>query len=235
MINKILNILFPEVCPVCKRPSSEHRTAPICPMCWQTISVYKGPLCQRCGKPLVSDVSITCRNCLEDEPPFEYARSAGLYEAVLKEAINLFKYHRIKRLSKPLSEIMLEIKIPKDIDVIVAVPMHKKRLSQKEFNHSALLAKHLADSIGIKLIPDYLIKIKETHPQVGLNAKERMENIKGTFGITNKDLIKKKNIMLVDDVVTTGATIRECSRLLKHDGAGNIYILALAYSTGDIK
>lgn len=233
MINKFLNILFPEVCPVCKKPSRDHKTAPICPECWQTISIYKGPSCQRCGKPLVSDVSITCGGCLEDEPFFVNARSAGLYEGVLREAINLFKYYSIKRLSKPLSEIMLLVRIPENIHVVVPVPLHKKRLGQREFNQSALLSKHIADYIGAKLMPGCLAKIKETRPQVGLSAKERRENIKGVLRITNEDLIKEKNIMLVDDVFTTGATIRECSKLLKRKGAANVYALALAHVIGD--
>jgi len=235
MLSKILNILFPEICPVCKKPSREHKTAPICPECWQTIHIYKGPSCQRCGKPLVSDVSITCGGCLEDEPFFKYARSAGLYEGALREAINIFKYYRVKRLSKPLSEIMLKIADPLGIDIVIPVPLSKKRLREREFNQSALLAKHLADYTNTKLVADCLIKIKETRSQVGLSAKERQVNVRGAFGIINEDLINGKNIILVDDVFTTGATIRECSKLLKRKGARNIYVLTLAHSTGDIK
>lgn len=243
MINRFLKILFPEFCPVCKKPSTDHRTAPICSECWQSISSYKGSICKKCGKPLVSDISTTCKICIEEEPAFKWVRSFGLYEDTLKEAINLLKYYRIKRLSKPLSEIMLKtepapekswrgVRIP-HADAIIPVPLHKKRLRQRGFNQSALLAKYLARHIGVPLSLDCLVKIRDTMPQVGLNAKERKKNIRKAFEISNKKLIRGKNIVLVDDVFTTGTTVRECSKILKKSGAKDIYVLTLAHSRGD--
>jgi ComF family protein len=232
MINRFLRIFFSESCPVCKKPSTDHKTAPICPDCWQAVLPYKGHICQRCGTPLVSDVALTCGECLKDEPAFKSARSFGLYEGVLKMAINLFKYHRIKRLSKPLSDIILQTKLP-PVDAIISVPLYKKRLRQREFNQSALFAKHLACSIGKPLILNCLIKTRDTMPQVGLSAKERGKNIRKTFAIGNKELIGGKNIMLIDDVYTTGATVRECSKVLKKAGAKDIYVITLAHSRGD--
>lgn len=263
MINRFLRIFFPESCPVCKKPSIDHKTAPICPDCWQAISPYKGPICQKCGKPLVSEVSITCGDCLEEEPAFKQVRSFGLYEGTLKTAVNLLKYYGIKRLSKPLSEIMLKInpappllsclplrlstqveaageskkrgcgeKMPR-ADAIIPVPLYKKRLRQRGFNQSALFAKYLASCTGVPLILNYLVKIRDTMPQVGLSAKDRKKNIRNAFGISNKKLLQKKNIVLVDDVFTTGATVRECSKLLKKAGSGDIYVITLVHSTGD--
>ncbi|MEW6600401.1 MAG: double zinc ribbon domain-containing protein, partial [Nitrospirota bacterium] len=89
MLNKFLNILFPETCPICGMPSSKHRTAPLCSACWQSIKPYTGPKCGKCGRPLVSDISIICGDCLQDEPAFESAASFGLYEGALRKAINL--------------------------------------------------------------------------------------------------------------------------------------------------
>jgi len=234
MIDKFLRILFPESCPVCKEPSRDHGIAPICPQCWDRISPYSGPICQICGKPLVSEASITCADCIVDKPIFKMARSPGLYEGVLRVAINLFKYYGIKRLSKPLSGMMftlLDNKHP--VDVIIPVPLYKKRLRQRGFNQSALFAKHLANHIGTPLFLNCLIKIRDTMPQVGLNAKERKKNIKNSFAVISREFIQGKNIMLVDDVFTTGATVRECSKLLKKAGAENIYALTLAHSRGD--
>jgi len=238
MINRFLRILFPESCPVCKRPSTDHKTAPICPDCWQAIPPYKGPICRRCGTPLVSDVSIICRDCIQDEPAFKSARSFGLYEGSLKKAINLLKYHGIKRLSKPLSDIIFQTNpAPEEfrcgVDTIIPVPLYKKRLRQREFNQSALLAKHMAKSLGVKLILNCLVKIKDTMPQVGLSSKDRIKNIRKAFGIRNQNLIDGKNIVLVDDVFTTGATARECSRVLKNAGAENIYVITLAHGLKD--
>ncbi len=232
MINNFLKILFPESCPVCKNPSTDHKTAPICSDCWQAILPYKGPACRRCGVPLVSDAASTCGECLKDEPAFKSAGSFGLHEGALKKAINLFKYHRIKRLSKPLSEIILQAKLPM-VDVIIPVSLHKKRLRQREFNQSALLAKHIAESLEIPMLVDCLIRNRNTMPQVGLSAKDRKKNIKKAFEIRNKELIEEKNIMLVDDVFTTGATVSECSSVFKKAGVENIYVITLAHGTLD--
>lgn len=228
MLNNFLNILFPETCPVCQHPAKDHYTAPICPYCWKAVSPYEGPMCLRCGKPLVSDISKTCGECLEDEPAFSYARSFGLYEGVLKRAISLLKFYGIKRLSRPLSDVMLHLKIP-DADVMIPVPLHEKRLRKREFNQSALIAKYLAASQGITVMLNCLVKIRDTMPQVGLSSSERRKNIKGAFAINNRPLISGKDIVLVDDVVTTGATVRECSKVLKKAGARDIYVITLAH------
>lgn len=232
MINKFLRLLFPESCPLCKKPSREHEIAPICQECWDGISQYNGPICQTCGKPLTSQESITCGACTSDEPAFKQARSFGLYDGTLKEAINLLKYHGIKRLAKPLSHLLLKIKIP-DVDAILPVPLYKRRLREREFNQSALLANCLAKSSGIPLFLDSLTKVKDTMPQVRLGAKERKNNPKKAFEVRNKELIQGKNILLIDDVFTTGATVRECSKVLKKAGAKEIYVIALAHGIGD--
>lgn len=232
MINKLLNILFPESCPVCKNPSTDYRTAPICTDCWQAISPYAGPACRKCGKPLASDVSITCGDCLKDEPAFESVRSFGLYDGTLRKAITLYKYHGIRRLSKPLSCMMLNIKIP-PADAIIPVPLYGRRLREREFNQSALFAMHLSPRTGIPVVLNSLVRTRDTIPQVGLSAKERRKNIKNAFKVIKNEWIKGKDIVLTDDVFTTGATLRECSKVLKISGAKNIYAVTLAHSRGD--
>lgn len=243
MIGKLLRILFPEPCPICNNPPRNHRIAPICPVCWEGISPYTGPICQVCGKPLVSQESIICEECIIDKPHFKIARGFGLYDGALKKAINLLKYQGIKRLSKPLCDIIFRInpapekslcgvKIP-DVDLILPVPLHKKRLMQREFNQSALLANGIGKRLGVKVAIDCLARTKNTIPQVGLSGKERRQNLKGAFEVRNKNLIQGKTIMLIDDVFTTGATVRECSKVLKKSGAGDIYVITLADSGGD--
>ncbi|UCH80009.1 MAG: hypothetical protein JSW20_09690 [Nitrospiraceae bacterium] len=91
MLNQFLNLLFPEACPICQRTSRNHETAPICADCWQSIERYDGPLCSRCGSPLVSDYATVCGECLREDPAFECARSFGLYANVLRTGINLLK------------------------------------------------------------------------------------------------------------------------------------------------
>ena len=232
MFNNFLNILFPEKCPVCGNQSDSHRIAPICSQCWQSIIPYEGPGCRKCGKPLVSDTSITCAECITDEPAFESAASFGLYEGALKKAINLLKYYGLKRLSKPLSGLLLQTGIP-PADTVIPVPLHWKRLSRREFNQSALIANTVAKEAGITLALDALIKTRDTEPQVGLSYKGRIKNIARAFEVKNKDTIQGKNILLIDDVFTTGATVRECSKTLKKAGAGRVHVLTLAHGIQD--
>ena len=232
MFNNLLNILFPESCPMCDKPSSEHKTAPFCSECWQTIVPYKGPGCRICSKPLASDASTVCGECMKDEPAFSSVMIFGLYRGALRKAINLLKYHNVKRLSKPLADILLNINTPA-IDGILPVPLHRKRLRHREFNQSALLARYVAHNLGVPLIIDCLIKMTDTLPQVGLTSKERKENISNAFGIQDNTLVKGKNIMLIDDVITTGATVRECSKILKKAGAHDIHVVALAHGIRD--
>ena len=232
MLNTFLNILFPESCPICLKPSSENHTAPICAGCWQSIQPYDGPKCQKCGRPLNSDVSTLCGACLEDNPAFDSASSFGLYDGALRKAINLMKYHNRKRLSKPLSDVLLRIIIP-PVNAVLPVPLHKKRLREREFNQSALIAKHLAKNFRIPLHLDCLVKVKDTKPQVGLRSNERRKNLKKAFAVQKSDLIEGKDILLIDDVVTTGATVRECSHVLKKAGAGDIHVITLAHGMID--
>ena len=233
MIGKFLRLLFPESCPICKGPATEHRTSPICPACWKEISTYNGPSCKRCGKPMVSDVSIICGECIEDAPAFEWARSFGLYEGVLKDAINHFKYYGKKRLAKPISDFLLKIDLPA-VDAIVPVPMHHSKLKQREFNQSALLARELALKNKLPMPLNCLVKVRDTIPQVELGAKERAKNIKGAFKVRDRALVHGMRIALVDDVYTTGATVRECAKVLKRAGAKEVYVVTVAHGGGDL-
>lgn len=232
MLNKILNILFPETCPVCQKPSSDHKTAPICADCWATVKPYEGSSCIKCGTPLVSDLSSTCGECHKNEPFFDNAQCFGLHEGALQKAISLFKFHGIKRLSYPLSEKILLKKLPQ-ADILLPVPLHKKRLKYRGFNQSALLGKYIAQRSDMPLSLNTLVRIKNTVPQVGLSAVDRERNIKNAFDVVSKEKIKGKRVMLVDDVFTTGATVRECSMVLKQAGAEKVYVVTLTHGKLD--
>ncbi len=160
------------------------------------------------------------------KPPFfSKAICFGIYDGTLSEAINLFKFHGIKRLSRPLGELLLEFNIS-GIDAIVPVPLSVGGLRNRGFNQSLLLAKAVSDDTGIPLIMDGLRKQTETPPQVGLPAKDRTKNLKGAFMATKQ--FNDKRVMLVDDVMTTGATANECSRQLLRSGAAEVVVMTLA-------
>lgn len=182
--------------------------------------------------PLNSDSSIICGECIKDAPSFSSVRTFGLYKGPLRKAINLLKYHQMKRLSKPLSKMLLRMKIPR-ADTVIPVPLYKARLRQREFNQSALLAKYTAKSTGTSLLVNCLVKVKETMPQVGLSSRERRRNVRNAFRVEKKEFINGRDILLIDDVITTGATVRECSRVLKKAGAGDIHVMALSHGMRD--
>jgi len=159
--------------------------------------------------------------------PFERMWSFGPYEGRLRVAISLFKYQGIKRLARPLSEFILKMHIP-NVDIIIPVPLHIKRLRERGFNQSALIARYIAKKIGVRLDLDSLIRVRLTKPQVGLSASDRIKNIKGAFKVKREKFIANRNILLVDDVITTGSTMKECAMELRRAGASRVYCISLA-------
>lgn len=153
--------------------------------------------------------------------------SYGIYEGVLKEAIHLLKFNKHRRLAKPLARLLADLDLP-EADVIVPVPMHIRQLRQREFNQTALIARHLGKLILVPLMIDGLKKVRDTAAQIDVDRKERLRNLKKAFAAS--DSVTGKRIILVDDVVTTGATVRECARVLAKSGAIEITVIALARS-----
>jgi ComF family protein len=177
--------------------------------------------------PLASEYSGVCGQCFKKEPPFSKVINFGLYEGVLAEAINHLKFHGIKKLSKPLGRLLLRFDLP-GVDGIVPVPLSIKRLRERGFNQSLLLARVISTKRKVPLLMDILVKKKETPPQTGLSAKERLLNLKNAFEV--KGDLRNLRLLLVDDVMTTGATATECSKQLMKAGAKEVVVLTLARS-----
>lgn len=225
LISKFINQLYPSVCPSCSRATDNIAYAPFCTECWYSIDKYSGPLCRICSTPFSSPYSSTCGGCFKKPPLFSKAVSYGLYDGKLAAAINAYKFNKIKRLYKPLGKFLLEFDMT-GIDAIISVPLSIKGLRERGFNQSLLLSKFISDNTRIPLIIDGLLKINETHPQIGLSAKERLLNLKGAFR-TDRNF-SNKSLMLIDDVMTTGATAEECSKQLLKAGAKDVVVLTLA-------
>jgi ComF family protein len=225
LISKLTNILYPSRCPLCENSTDSFRYAPICTYCWSQIKRYTGSSCRICALPISSTYSDICGQCLKQTPPFSQVINYGLYEGVLAEAINQFKFHGIRRLSKPLGTILLDLEIPK-MDGIIPVPLSRKGLHKRGFNQSLLVARVIAKKTGIPLFMDTLLKKRETLPQVGLSAHDRSVNLKNAFKAAGN--IRGMHLLLIDDVMTTGATVTECSRELLKAGAEEVIVLTLA-------
>jgi len=159
--------------------------------------------------------------------PFSKIICYGIYDGALRKAIHLLKFKGIKRLARPIAALLSELPIP-DADGIVPVPLHSKKLREREFNQTALISRHLSRQSGVPLLLDILKKDKATLPQTDVSGKERLKNVKNTF--TAGKSVAGLRLILVDDVITTGATVYECAKVLKKAGSARITVVALARS-----
>ena len=225
LIGSVVNFLYPSACPSCSNRTDNLIFAPFCYACWKRMEHYAGPSCSICGIPLVSSCADRCRNCLKSPPAFSRASFFGLYDATLASAVHHYKFLGIRRLSKPLAHLLMFYDTT-GIDALIAVPLSPRGLKDRGFNQALLLAAALSREKQLPLIIDGLRKVADTPPQVGLSAKERAANVKNTFVCTGK--VAGMNILLIDDVMTTGATVNACARQLHRAGARSISVLTLA-------
>jgi competence protein ComFC len=225
LISGFLNILYPSQCPACGNPSDTFLYSPICSSCWSRIKRFSGPSCAICALPFASEYATVCSQCMIKRPPFSKVIFFGIYDGVLAEAISQLKFHGLKRLSKPLGTLLLNCELPV-IDGILPVPLSVKGLRERGFNQSLLMAKVLSKNLQVPLFMDILWKKKETLPQIGLSKKERSTNLKKAFEV--KGNIRGLRLLLIDDVMTTGATVTECSKVIMNAGAQEVIVLTLA-------
>ena len=203
----------------------------ICDDCLRKVIFIKPPICRVCGKPrdkyFAGDL---CEDCSKEGMPFEIARSVVLYDGVIKEAIHKFKFEGKKALSPILGRFLVEHldrgEIPvKKIDVVIPLPLSRKRFRQRGYNQTELLAKEISGHYSIDVDSSSLKKVKDITPQFELSREKRMSNVKGAF---SSSPLPGKNVLLIDDIYTTGATVREASMALKASGAKSVYVLTLA-------
>ena len=214
----------------------------LCPTCTSGFLPVESPKCSRCGMMFKSrqGEDHLCGECLDSPKRFQTARSAGIYKYPLMAVIHCFKYKGKIQLARPLGTLLFTAFISfwdkMNIDLIVPVPLHSKKLRMRGFNPSFLLVKdwvRIAKFLNVRLsdIPvdiNVLARRRWTEPQTGLGREERLANIKNAFNISHGSKITGKRILLVDDVYTTGATVNECAKVLLKGGAGHVDVLTLA-------
>lgn len=232
----LIEIIYPKTCQVCKKKITlSSIEGMVCCECWGKIKKNLPPFCRKCGRSLEKGKSIKnpCSTCAKTDLYFNRAFSPFSYEGVLKELIHSFKYKSCDYLGPVLAKSMIEFineyNLPMQaVDLILPVPLHKAKLREREFNQSAILAKQLADKFD-KDMPEGLLRRKLNTPsQTELDDSQRQLNVKGAFSVSDASLVKNKNILLVDDVLSTAATCSEASKALKESGAGMVYVITLA-------
>ena len=227
MFSGILNFLFPSRCPLCGNTSDCVLYNPLCSACWSRIEKYTGPSCGICGIPVVSPLATLCESCMKEKPPYAKIFYYGIYEGALREAVHLLKFNGISRLAKPLGRLLAELPRTR-VDAVVPVPLHPKRLLQREFNQAALIGRHLARRIQVPFLSHALAKLRDTPPQTEVSGKERLKNVRKAYRAS--DRVAGLELLLVDDVVTTGATVGECAKALMQAGAKSVTVAAAARS-----
>lgn len=227
-------IFFPSFCELCSSLLESSGERVICRSCWERMIPFTSSYCLCCGRFFEGSVEPhLCQDCLEKRPHFTYHRSYGRYKGKLKDAILLYKYRRFQILGGNFARLISrrlgkEENIWWKADVIIPVPLHPKRQKKRGFNQAQVIAAELARIKGIKLEEGALVKVKNVLPQTFLEIEERGKNVSGAFRVVDKERIKGKIVILVDDVYTTGSTIKECSMVLKEAGSKEVRALTLA-------
>lgn len=228
----VMNLLFPPTCPGCG--DFVEKSGTICARCWQQLHFITKPYCPVMGTPFAYDMGdgFLSGEALASPPPFKRARSAVAHFGLARTLVTRLKYGDRTDLAPSMAEWMVVAgkELIESADVIVPIPLHFRRFLKRTYNQAAELSRYIAKSSGKPLQPSVLQRVKNTRQQVGLGAKARHRNVIGAFRIPHqqKAKIKDKHILLVDDVFTTGATVRSASSVLLRGGAATVDVLTFS-------
>ena len=235
VLSKLLDILYPRVCPLCGG-MSDRAERHICWGCFSSLPLHTAetPHCVRCGKVPDGDVAadFLCDACRLETPAFDLARTALPFHSAARDLIHLLKYKGGIWIAEDLADILegcVRAHFDADaIDLVLPVPLSPAKFRKREYNQSALLAKSLAKRIGAPCLPRLLERVRNTPTQTHLTVSGRKNNVKGAFRIPDLSAILARTILVIDDVMTTGATLGEVAGTLKAAGAWRVWALAVA-------
>ena len=238
LADALASVIFPAPCRICGETLDNSSRIPICRSCLASLAPISGPLCERCGCLIASRIPLEtshaplCHICRRGLYDFEFARSYGVYSPAMARAIILLKHHavlplgdwfarRIEEAAKPHPEMYA-------VDVIVPVPMHRARLRERGYNQADLIARPLAKRLGLPLQSCLLVRTKPRPDKLRLTMRERWRTVRGAYAMHEGAQVDKLRVLLVDDVLTTGATLDACSRALRKAGAAKVVALTVA-------
>jgi ComF family protein len=227
----VADVVLPPTCLACRKPVGE--AGGLCPACWKQAGFIERPFCERLGTPFPHDpgAPLISPAALADPPAYGRARAAMRYSEVGRELVHLLKYGDRLDLLRPLGTWMARAgaELLTDADALVPVPLHWTRLWQRRFNQSAGLARAVSAVARLPVWDYALARVRATPPQVGLARSERARNVAGAFRVprATRSEVKDKKLVLIDDVLTSGATVDACAKALTRTGAARVDVLVL--------
>jgi ComF family protein len=240
----LFTVLFPSDCRICGTPLVNISRLPLCRECLDAMRPISGGVCAICGERLYSayafaggEGELRCGLCRRIEPAFARAVAYGSYESGLRELIHLLKYGGVRPAANVLGRMLaeaivaLEPAFPSESIAMIPVPLHSSKRRQRGFNQAELIARAAMNVIGpgrLHLCAEVLDRKRDTASQVGLTNHQRRENLRGAFRVAEPETVTGREVLLVDDVYTTGATVSECARVLRRAGATKVWVATVA-------
>lgn len=239
-MGSLYSALFPSDCRICQTSLATVSRLPVCENCIQCIHPLPDAVCRACGDllpPGFSSSDQLCPECAFESPGYQRAVAYGPYTGGLRELIHLLKYEQIRPaanvLGRMLADAAARLNLAGNVTVI-PVPLHASKLRTRGFNQSDLIARAALPLLQKQGTADYALEAvamkrrRETPSQVGMTRQQRAENLRGAFAVSLPAAVRDKQVLLVDDVLTTGATVNECTRVLQRAGAGNVWVATVA-------
>lgn len=233
-----LRLVFPDVCQVCLEAGASAGDGYVCEGCIKSLRRIQFPFCQRCGLPFEGEITsgFECPNCQGVRFYFESARSGLIANTLMLDLLHRFKYQGCLWLEPLFERFFLEMLSNDPMrlawDCVVPVPLHSVRERERGYNQAALLAKKMADGLDLPFCGKVLKRIAPTPSQTMLNRRERGENVANAFRVVDDEAVAKMCVLLIDDVLTTGATSNACARALRSAGARVVSVRTLARGLG---
>jgi ComF family protein len=235
----ILDFVYPQSCPICQKPLAREEKE-TCRDCWESLVRLPAPFCPYCKRFFEDSIAIRNHPCPYLSKPEERkiiaVRSLGSFDDYYQRLIHRFKYDKKiplgKHLAQSLGEVMAKENEFRDCDLVIPVPLHPVRHRERGFNQSEILTEGISKITGIPMGKNILRRRKNTKDQTYLNAQQRAENVKDAFTINRLEKIDGRRVILVDDVITTGATLNECADVLLQTGAKEVLATTIAVVVG---
>jgi ComF family protein len=230
----LLNLVYPPVCQICREERAGIREGYVGGECWSQVRFVTAPFCHRCGLPYEGSITqpFVCGNCADIKFHFRFARSAVIANPLILQVIHRYKYNHALCFEPFLADLLLRQAVPslknEKWDLIVPVPLHPAKEREREFNQAERLAHHLSRATDIPVNTGLVRRVKPTQTQTQLNRAERAGNVHGAFAPRGPKKLNGEKIILLDDILTTGATTSACARVLRRAGAGDLCVWTIA-------